>query len=112
TTPRLSIVLSALLVFAPAAFTQDSRPGNAIPLVPLVSGESRPASKPKRADIYDTKTDGKEIVAKALAKAVKNDKRVLVVFGGNWCGWCHKLHDLFAKNREISKQIYNEYEVA
>ena len=36
---------------------------------------------------------------------------MLVVFGGNWCGWCHKLHTFFAKNREVGTALRNEYEV-
>jgi thioredoxin-related protein len=73
---------------------------------------SRPASKPARPDIYDTKRDGQDLVAAASKKAAKDDKRVLVVFGGNWCGWCHKLHELFRKNREVATAIRSEYEVA
>src|SRR5262245_54450377 len=74
--------------------------------------ESRPASKPKRPDIYDTKTEGKVIVEGALKRAAAQDKRVLVVFGGNWCGWCHKLHDLLKTNDSVSKLAFNEYETA
>jgi thioredoxin-related protein len=78
----------------------------------LAQEESRPASKPKQADIYDTKVDGKDLVAKALQKAVRDDKRVLLVFGGNWCGWCHKLHELFKKGPKVATVLRNEYEVA
>ena len=31
------------------------------------------------------------------------------MFGGDWCGWCHKLHDLFTTNREIRQTLGNEY---
>ena len=33
----------------------------------------------------------------------------LLMFGGDWCGWCHKLHELFASNREIRKTLSDEY---
>ncbi len=49
------------------------------------------------------------MVAQATARAKKNDQRVLLMFGGDWCGWCHKLHDLFASNTEIRKTLSNEY---
>ena len=32
-------------------------------------------------------------------------------FGANWCGWCHKLHDLFKKDRKIAKVLMYDYEV-
>jgi thiol-disulfide isomerase/thioredoxin len=31
------------------------------------------------------------------------------MFGGDWCGWCHKLHELFASNAEIGKTLSYEY---
>jgi thiol-disulfide isomerase/thioredoxin len=74
--------------------------------------ESRPASKPKRADIYDTKAEGKDLVDAALKKAARDDKRVLVVWGGNWCGWCHKLHEFFRKSPKVATALRAEYEVA
>jgi thioredoxin-related protein len=33
------------------------------------------------------------------------------MFGGDWCGWCHKLHSLFQEDRAIRKLLYNEYEL-
>src|SRR3954463_2898848 len=46
-------------------------------------------------DIYDAKADGKTQIAAALAKAAPAHKRVLVMFGANWCVWCHRLHHTF-----------------
>ena len=40
-----------------------------------------------------------------------SNKRVLLMFGGDWCGWCHKLHDLFAQNAEIRRLLSYEYEL-
>ena len=31
------------------------------------------------------------------------------MFGGDWCGWCHKLHELFASNVEIRKILSYEF---
>ena len=65
----------------------------------------------KRASIYDKSADAKVQVAKAAERAKKNDKRILLMFGGDWCGWCHKLHGLFKSNREVAQILYNEYEL-
>ena len=67
--------------------------------------------KPKRADIYDTRADAKAQIETALAKAKRDNKRVLLQFGGNWCSWCYKLHDVFNKNHEIASLLRNEYEL-
>jgi thioredoxin-related protein len=34
---------------------------------------------------------------------------VLVMFGGDWCGWCHKLHGLFASDPAIRQLLADEY---
>ncbi len=31
------------------------------------------------------------------------------MFGGDWCGWCHKLHALFKSDIEIRKILSYEY---
>ncbi len=84
----------ASLVFAPGlAFAQ----------------EAKPAEKPKRASIYDAKADARAQVEAATITARRDSKRILVMFGGDWCGWCHKLHDLFASDRDIHKTLAEEY---
>ena len=60
----------------------------------LSAAAEAPASSRKK--IYDESLDGNKQIAAALAIAKKGDKRVLLQFGANWCGWCHKLHELFA----------------
>lgn len=67
--------------------------------------------KPARESIYDAKADARAQVEAAQARAKGQDKRVLLMFGGDWCGWCHKLHGLFQEDREVRKLIYNEYEL-
>ncbi len=84
-----------LVVSAGAAFAQT-------PASPL-------AKAAKKESIYDKTADAKVQVEKATARAKKDDQRVLLMFGGDWCGWCHKLHDLFASNREIRKTLSDEY---
>ena len=74
--------------------------------------KAKPKPAAKRADIYDPKADARELVANAVAKADKDHKRVLLMFGGNWCGWCHKLHDVFKTNAKIAKLLRYEYELA
>ena len=67
------------------------------------------AGKPKRPSIYDKTADAEVRVRNALVEAAKRDKRVLLMFGGDWCGWCHKLHDLFNEDPEITKLLVNDY---
>lgn len=81
----------------------------------LVSGPlARAADAPKtaRPNIYDESLDGRKQIREAMAKAAKENKRVLLQFGANWCGWCHKLHTLCADNKVIHDKLASDYVVA
>jgi thioredoxin-related protein len=71
--------------------------------------QAKPPSPAMRKAIYDKQADAREQVATATARAKRDNKRVLLMFGGDWCGWCHKLHELFATNPEIRKTLADEY---
>jgi thioredoxin-related protein len=73
--------------------------------------QAKPPSPATRKAIYDKRADAREQVVKATAQARHESKRVLLMFGGDWCGWCHKLHELFFTNPEICKTLIDEYVV-
>src|SRR6185436_241575 len=55
--------------------------------------------------------EGSAQISHALALAKKEHKNVLLQFGANWCGWCHKLHELFASDKAIAAEIKKSFEV-
>ena len=70
-------LLSVLAVSSVAAVGQDSAPTQA-----------KPAAA-KKASIYNQTADTQAQVGKATAQAKRENKRIVVMFGGDWCGWCH-----------------------
>jgi thiol:disulfide interchange protein len=68
--------------------------------------EEAPKNRP---NIYDESADATKQIAEALAKAKQENKRVLLQFGANWCGWCHKLHKLFEADAEIAGVLKESY---
>jgi thiol:disulfide interchange protein len=56
----------------------------------LATGTARPATR----DIYPDPGQAKVQIAAALRTAAKTHKRILLDFGGNWCGDCQVL-DLY-----------------
>ena len=46
-------------------------------------------------DIYPSPESASGEIKAALAKAAKQHKRVILDFGGNWCGDCHALDKYF-----------------
>ena len=86
-----------------------------VPMFGQTQPASQPASQPTTAAtrpvIYDPAADGKQQIAAALESAKRENRRVLVMFGGNWCGWCQRLHALFKENKQIAKALLYEYDL-
>ncbi|HKB17269.1 MAG TPA: thioredoxin family protein [Planctomycetota bacterium] len=91
--PGILLVLAALLA-APAR-TQEGTPS---------SEEKKPTP------IYDESADARKQLDAALARAKAENKRVLLVFGANWCSWCRKLDGLFREDPEVARVLLYEYE--
>lgn len=68
-------------------------------------------AKTERQPIYDEKADAAKDIAAALSKAKRENRRVLIQWGGNWCGWCFLLHDKMSDSRPIAQKLNYEYDV-
>jgi thiol:disulfide interchange protein len=111
---KLTIRRSAALALFPFVATFLALP--AAGYEPPSSQEAKPSSAQdgksrKREKIYDESADAKEQIKAALAKATKENRRVLIQWGANWCGWCYLLHNLFKSDREIQRELLYEYDV-
>lgn len=79
-----------------------AQPGPGIPAEIPSPGNAPPA-------VYDEKADAKAVVAAAVARAKKENKRVLVTLGGNWCGWCRSLDRTFRMDDTVSAVLLKSY---
>jgi len=50
-------------------------------------------------NLYRADANAQQEIAEAIRHAAKGSKRVLLVFGGNWCGDCHALDYAFHQPR-------------
>lgn len=78
----------------------------------LLSAQARkPLPQPtERRNIYPENVDAKAEIAEALANATKTHRRVLLIFGGNWCYDCHVLDAAF-HSAEIAPTLNKNYVV-
>jgi thioredoxin-related protein len=53
---------------------------------------------------YDPQADPFDQYHEAVARAQAENKLVLVIAGGDWCGWCHRLNK-FMKAEDIRKSV-------
>jgi thioredoxin 1 len=57
--------------------------------------ETRLKAPAERKDLYPAGVNAEKEISEALESAEKNHKRVLLIFGGNWCYDCHVLDAAF-----------------
>jgi thioredoxin-related protein len=50
---------------------------------------------------YDPTRDPARDLAAAIEQATKENKRILLVVGGEWCGWCHVLENYVKANADV-----------
>jgi len=65
----------------PTLPAEETRAGNNGVLEPVTA----------KTDLYRTDADAKKEIAEALTHALAEKKRVMLIFGGNWCYDCHVL---------------------
>jgi thioredoxin 1 len=79
---RTLIIVFQILGASCAIFAQQTSPQN--------PNEVLDEAKTK-TDLYRADADAKVEINEALKKAVAEKKRVILIFGGNWCYDCHVL---------------------
>jgi thioredoxin-related protein len=81
-------------------------------VVSFAQWKKTPLQEPaeKNARLYPANADAIAEISKATATASKDHKRVLLVFGGNWCSDCHVLDRAFHLPR-IAPLLNGNFEV-
>lgn len=77
--------------------------------IPVPAADAPTIAKPKREPIYAEEANGKDLIAAAMKKARRDHKHVLIEWGGNWCGWCYKLHDVFHNDTIVQPIVHEEF---
>ncbi len=83
-------------------------------LLPATSVAAAPFQQEEAAEevpVYDESADAAADIQVALAVAAKENKRVLIQWGANWCGWCILLHGTYQDDRTVARTLLYEYEV-
>jgi len=78
-------------------------------LVPSPPSRLPEPEKPN-PELYPPPEEAQAEIASALLAAAKDHKRVILVFGGNWCFDCHVLDEAFRSNT-VAPTLERNYEV-
>jgi thiol:disulfide interchange protein len=58
---------------------------------------------------YDPKRDPAQDLEALIKQARLDDKRILLVVGGEWCGWCHTLENYLKANEDVRTAWSNSF---
>ena len=67
------------------------------------------AVQPQRYAGYDPKRDPAKDLEAGIQQAQKENKRILLVVGGEWCGWCHTLENYLKANADVQAAWSKHY---
>jgi thioredoxin-related protein len=70
-------------------------------MVPIASAQTSPLSNLYVNNSYDPRANPYRDLERALDRARAENKRVLIVVGGDWCGWCEILDTFLARNTDV-----------
>jgi len=82
---RTRVIVVLAITFLVAAKSSQAQPRAGDPGAQVLD------SVPGRADLYPANADARKEIEEALQKAAAENKRVLLIFGANWCYDCHVL---------------------
>lgn len=73
------------------------------------TASSPPPAEEKRVAVYDENADARADIAAACKEARQSNRHVMVMYGGNWCGWCIRLTRLLETDPDLSKAMRDHY---
>ena len=89
------IFFVSLFVFGSSAVFAQS--------VPLVAVKKEVKAETFEREKFDPMRNAAADLQTAIEKAGKENKRIILDVGGEWCGWCIHMDKFFAMNKNLAK---------
>ncbi len=127
TNPMVLCLIACVAAFGPACVPAMAQPAVPAPAAQPVPGtQPAPAPELKTAeestclgpdgkqhkfplDVYDSNADGFKTIQDAIVKAKAENKRVLVMWGENWCQFCLFLVDVLEHDPGVAPLVKSDY---
>jgi thiol:disulfide interchange protein len=69
---------------------------------------AKPAKQEERVK-FDPKRDAAKDIQMAVTKATKENKRILLDVGGEWCIWCKRMDEFFIAQKDIGAMLKKNF---
>jgi len=66
---------------------------------------------PKYSTSFNKEANATANLAKAISKATKEQKNILLIAGGDWCRWCGTMSNFLEEHPKLQKEFYSKFEV-
>ena len=63
----------------------------------------------KEREKFDPLRDAAKDIKNAVVDATKENKRILLDVGGEWCIWCHRLDEFILADKEIDSTLHANF---
>ncbi len=103
----LIFVLSPISQTEPHRFLRNDGPSESAALTD--AAEDTSVSARETREKFDPARDPSADVATATKITAKENKKILLDVGGEWCIWCHKLDKFFEDNKDVSDFLHANY---
>lgn len=78
-------------------------------LLCTIAFNSFPQEQKSYGNLYDPDADARADIKKAIIKAKKEHKNIMLQIGGNWCIWCIRFHHLLETNDTLNTLLNNHF---
>ena len=99
------LIFPAILLVSVAALGQKVNPKPVVAATPVVKKTVDTFPREKFDPLRDPKAD----LAAAVITATKENKRIILDVGGEWCGWCVYMDKFFYQNPALDKIRKDNY---
>lgn len=95
---KLILTLSFLGILSPNFSIAQEQP--ILPAQKERAGYEKPYNETEDAEIE---------ITKLIKKAQKENKKIIIQAGGNWCIWCLRFHNFITTNQELKKLVEDNF---
>ena len=66
---------------------------------------------PSYSTTFDKEVNATDNLKKAITKATKEQKNILLIAGGDWCRWCGTMTNFLEEHPQLQQELYTQFEV-
>lgn len=99
---KFTLFIIIFLIGGANGFSQTRRAKKKSDVKTGISKRAKKLSTTER-EKFNPLADPNTDLLTAIAKAQKENKRIILDVGGEWCGWCHEMDSFLARNVELNK---------